>query len=128
MRKIKDNEVIDDMKRINITEKIDPETSAVIQTRQDGVLIIRYLDGGSLVQMPDGTQIQTKKEKDNGTINIITKEGYAPVRIIYDPVKARSKTVIGLGGTDALMGAENIMERSNSGKISEVYLPDKTVV
>ena len=48
--------------------------------------------------------------------------------MIFDPVKARSKTVIGLGGTDALMGSETIMERTNNGKITEVLLPDKTVV
>jgi len=43
-------------------------------------------------------------------------------------VKARAKTVIGLGGTDSLMGTDTIMERSNNGKITEVLLPDKTVV
>ena len=36
--------------------------------------------------------------------------------------------MIGLGGTDALMGVETIMERSNSGHITEVLLPDMTVV
>jgi hypothetical protein len=30
---------------MKITEKIDPETNAVIQTREDGVLTIRYVDG-----------------------------------------------------------------------------------
>jgi hypothetical protein len=50
------------------------------------------------------------------------------VRLIYDPVKARARTIIGLGGTDALMGKDNIMVRSNTGKVSEVLLPDKTVV
>jgi hypothetical protein len=58
----------------------------------------------------------------------VKKEGYTPVRQIYDPVKARAKTIIGLGGTDALMGIENIMERCNDGRITEVLLPDKTVV
>lgn len=43
-------------------------------------------------------------------------------------MKARAKTVIGLGGTDALMGIENIMERCNNGKVTEVLLPDKTIV
>lgn len=43
-------------------------------------------------------------------------------------MKARAKTVIGLGGTDALMGKDLIMERTNNGKISEVLLPDGTVV
>jgi len=59
---------------------------------------------------------------------LITKEGFAPVRIIFDPVKARAKTVIGLGGTDSMMGKDSIMERTNTGKVSEVLLPDKTIV
>ena len=50
------------------------------------------------------------------------------MRIIYDAVKARAKSVIGLGGTDALIGIEKIMERTNNGKLSEVLLPDKTIV
>jgi len=58
---------------------------------------------------------------------IARKEGYAPVRQVYDPVKARARTVIGLGGTDALMGADNLMERTNTGLITEVLLPDGTV-
>lgn len=59
---------------------------------------------------------------------MITKEGFAPVRIVFDPVKARARTVIGLGGADSMMGIENIMERTNNGKVSEVLLPDRTIV
>jgi hypothetical protein len=79
---------------------------------------------------PDGTQILTSKNPDsaNGNITVITKEGYAPVRQIYDAVKARAKSVIGMGGTDALIGIEKIMERSNNGKLTEVLLPDKSIV
>ena len=80
--------------------------------------------------MPDGTNI-LKKKRDNGEagiVTIITKDKFVPVRIIYDPVKARARTIIGLGGTDALMGKDNIMERTNTGRISEVLLPDKTIV
>jgi len=69
----------------------------------------------------------TKKENGN-TVTIISKEGFVPVRLILDPVKARAKTVIGLGGTDSLMGSDNILERSNNGKVTEVLLPDKTIV
>jgi len=36
--------------------------------------------------------------------------------------------VIGLGGADSMMGIENIMERTNNGKVTEVLLPDKTIV
>ena len=59
---------------------------------------------------------------------IITKEGFAPVRQIFDPVKARARTIIGLGGTDSMMGIDTVMERTNDGRITEVLLPDKTVV
>ena len=43
-------------------------------------------------------------------------------------MKARSGTVIGLGGTDALMGKDNIMERSYGGLITDTFLPDRSVV
>jgi hypothetical protein len=56
------------------------------------------------------------------------KEGYAPVKLTFDPVKARAQTIIGLGGADALMGRDGIMERSHGGLISELYLPDSTIV
>lgn len=127
VRKLKDNLVYDEPKRLKISEKIDPETNAVIRVREDGVLTINYIDDKKLVQMPDGTQILTKKENGN-TVTIVSKEGFVPVRLILDPVKARAKTIIGLGGTDSLMGSDNLMERSNNGKITEVLLPDKTIV
>ena len=79
--------------------------------------------------MPDGTEILTKKDPaTQGSIILVTKEGFAPVRQIFDPVKARARTVIGLGGTDSLMGIDTVMERSNNGVITEVLLPDKTVI
>ena len=62
------------------------------------------------------------------TTTLFKKEGYAPVKITSDPVKARSGTIIGLGGTDALMGKDSIMERSYGGLISETYLPDRAIV
>lgn len=91
--------------------------------------MIDYPDETKFITMPDSTRILIKKkEGEAGTITLITKEGFAPVRQAYDPVKARAKTIIGLGGTDAIMGKDQIMERSNNGKVSEVILPDKTVV
>ena len=130
VRKLQDNLVYDEPRRLRINEKVDPETSAHIKVREDGVLTIVYPDERRLVQFPDGTQVLTSKNPDsaNGTITLVTKENYAPVRIIYDAVKARAKSVIGLGGTDALIGIEKIMERTNNGKLSEVLLPDKTIV
>ena len=55
VRKFKDNLVYDEPRRYKIQEKIDPETNAVIQIREDGVLTIRYVDESRLVMMPDGT-------------------------------------------------------------------------
>jgi hypothetical protein len=47
--------VYDEPKRLKITEKVDPETSAIVQVREDGVLTIRYIDDSKLVMLPDGT-------------------------------------------------------------------------
>lgn len=130
IRKFKDNVVYDDPKLVKIQKKVDPETSAQIEIREDGVLVIKYIDDKKLVLMPDGTSILTilGQNSPGGRITIVTKDGYAPVRQVFDPVKARAKTVIGLGGTDSLMGIENLMERTNNGIITEVYLPDRTMV
>ena len=75
----------------------------------------------------DGTEIFQRKEGQT-TITLIKKDGYVTVRQIFDPVKARAKTIIGLGGTDSMMGIETIMERCNDGRVTEILLPDKTVV
>lgn len=130
IRRIKDRIVQDDLERLKIETKIDPETNAKLQIREDGVLVIEYIDQSLLIVMPDGTNILKKKRPDGeaGEVTIITKDGFVPIRQLYDPVKARAKTIIGLGGTDALMGKDQIMERTNNGMISEVLLPDKTIV
>ena len=130
VRKVKDKIVQDEVQKLRIDTKVDPETNAVLKIREDGVLSIEYIDQSLLIVMPDGTNILKKKRPDGeaGTVTLITKDGFVPIRQIYDPVKARARTVIGLGGTDALMGKDQIMERTNTGKISEVLLPDKTVV
>lgn len=49
VRKLKDNLVYDEPKRLKISEKIDPETSANIKVREDGVLTITYIDEKKLV-------------------------------------------------------------------------------
>ena len=130
LRRVKERVVADDAVKLKETVKIDPETNATIKIREDGVLIIEYIDQSSLIVMPDGTNILKKNRSDGekGTVTFITKEGYVPIRQFNDPVKARARTIIGLGGTDALMGKDQIMERSNTGKVTEVLLPDKTIV
>ena len=128
VRKLKDNLVYDEPRRLKLTERVDPETNAVIRVREDGVLTVVYVDGKRVVMLPDGSQICTRKEGADVVITEITKEGYVPVRQVFDAVKARARTVIGLGGTDALMGSDTIMERCNNGKVTEVLLPDRTLV
>lgn len=132
-RNLRQNSVRDLKQRLAIITKIDPESNAIVEIREDGFLRVKYIDRRTLLIMPDNTQILVAKSgpiEDGAamTTTLVKKEGYAPVRIISDPVKARSNTVIGLGGTDALMGKDSIMERSNGGVISEVLLPDRTVV
>ena len=132
-RNVRTKQVKDEAKRLAIHEKIDPETSAVAQIREDGLLKITYIDRKTLLVFPDHSEILITKSgpEEEGsavTTTLYKKEGYAPVRITNDPVKARSGTVIGLGGTDALMGRDNIMERSYGGLITDTFLPDRTVV
>lgn len=132
-RNVRTGVVKDEMQRLSLHEKIDPETNAVVQIREDGMLKIVYPDRRTLLILPDHSEILITKTgpKEEGsavTTTLFKKEGYAPVRITSDPVKARSGTIIGLGGTDALMGKDSIMERSYGGLISETFLPDRSVV
>ena len=62
VRKLRDNSVFDEPKRLKQTEKIDPETNAKIYVREDGVLTINYIDESRLVMFADGTEILTRKE------------------------------------------------------------------
>ena len=55
----KQGDVHDHKVRIELQEKIDPETNSIIKVRKDGVLIVEYEDGSKLVKHHDGTQILT---------------------------------------------------------------------
>jgi hypothetical protein len=44
VRKLKDNVLYDEPKRLKMSEMIDPETNATIRIREDGVLTIVYPD------------------------------------------------------------------------------------
>ena len=119
--------------RLEIHQKVDPETNAIVEVREDGLLKISYADRTTLLVMPDNTKILIKKsnadeEESRVITTLFTKEGYSPVRITNDPVKRRAGTIIGLGGADALMGKDSIMERSNNGIITETLLPDRSVL
>jgi hypothetical protein len=106
---------------------------AVVTIREDGFLKIDYPDKSCLMVMPDHTRIYIQKsaaQDDDAKVvqTMYEKDGYSPVKITYDPIKARAATIIGLGGADALMGREGIMERSHGGLISETFLPDRSVI
>jgi hypothetical protein len=103
----------------------DPETLAKTMIREDLVRVIRYADGSRVTEHADGTKMFTAA--DGNTI-LVENFGFAPVKIIFDPKKARQNTVIGLGSAESGLGAEDLMLRSNDGRICEVYLPDNSVV
>ena len=81
-RKIKDGIILDDEERLRIEQKVDPETNAILQTREDGLLVIDYVDQTKLIVMPDGSNFLCKNRTagESGTVTLITKDGYAPVR------------------------------------------------
>lgn len=79
MRKLRDNSVFDEPRRLKQTEKIDPETNAKVYVREDGVLTIYYIDESRLVMFADGTEILTRKEGQT-VFTLVKKEDYIPVR------------------------------------------------
>ena len=40
---------------------MDPETGAIVNIREDGVLLINYVDGSSLIIFEDDTRINVQK-------------------------------------------------------------------
>lgn len=132
-RNLRTGVVKDEVTRLQINKKVDPETAAVVNIREDGFLKIDYADGSCMMIFADHTKISIQKsandsEESRMVQTYFEKEGYSTVKITYDPVKARSGTMIGLGGADALMGRDGIMERSNGGLLSEVFLPDRSII
>jgi hypothetical protein len=101
--------------------------------REDGFLKVEYVNGNVLIVHADDTRVfMHKSETENEDARVVStffeKEGYSTVKVTYDPIKARAQTIIGLGGADALMGRDGIMERSNGGLITETFLPDRSVI
>ena len=47
---------------MKLNERVDPETNAKVYIRENGVLIIRYVDGSRLVMFADNTEIFTRKD------------------------------------------------------------------
>ena len=77
MRKLRDNTVYDEPRRLKLNEKVDPETNARVTVREDGVLTVRYLDESRLVMFADGTET---------TVNVpFQPDGVKPVMVIDWP-------------------------------------------
>ena len=101
--------------------------------REDGFLKVEYANGNVMMVYQDHTKVFIhKSDMANEDARVVStffeKEGYSSVKVTYDPIKARAQTVIGLGGADALMGRDGVMERSNGGLVSETFLPDRSVI
>jgi len=55
IRRIQDGTIQDELERLKISTKVDPETNATLHIREDGVLHVEYVDETSYLTMPDGT-------------------------------------------------------------------------
>lgn len=62
-RNLRTGVVHDKVNRLKINKKVDPETAAIVSTREDGFLKIDYVDGASLVIFADHTRINVQKSK-----------------------------------------------------------------
>ena len=108
---------------VNCTQIIDPGDGSIIYSREDKVVTIFCRDGRRLALFEDGTIIQSSKDKDEF---IIENDQYSTVRIKYDVYRMRNPIVIGVGSSYASKGANNIFERSYTGRIVETFFEDGT--
>jgi hypothetical protein len=107
------------VEQIETTQASDVETGISYISRADGFRRFDYPDGSKLVIFNDGTHLHTDAKKEVFTI---THASYDKVVITYDFFRARNPGVIGLGSAFASKGKDNLMERSFTGRISEVTL------
>jgi DNA-binding cell septation regulator SpoVG len=114
-----------ELEAIPCARRTDPQLGAKIVIRADQTLVITYKDGSVYVRFRDGTEMLTSRDKD---CTIVEHPDYATVKVIYDQVKMRTDTIIGLGSAYASVGFENLFERSNDGRIVHTLLPDGTKV
>ena len=109
-------------------EHYDPESLSRTIVREDNVKTIIYPDGSRIALHNDGTKIYSSpivKELNHFTIE---NNLYATTEIYYDEVKKRTQTTIAAGSTEALIGSDNLMNRTNDGRLVKIILPDKTIV
>ena len=64
-RNLRTGIVKDDIARLQINKKVDPETGATLNIREDGFLKIDYVDGSSLIIFADHTMINVLKDKND---------------------------------------------------------------
>jgi len=104
MRKTKDSLVYEEISPMLCSWETDPESLAVIMSREDLVMRITYIDGSILTQHADGTIMRISKEGDRIEVR---HKLYAPTIIRYDKIKARQPTIIGLGSNSSALGAND---------------------
>ena len=109
-------------------EHYDPESLSRTIVREDNVKTIIYPDGSRIALHNDGTKIYSSpiiKELNHYTIE---NDSFATTEIYYDEVKKRTQTTIAAGSTEALIGSDNLMNRTYDGRLLKIILPDKTLV
>ena len=110
------------------SEHYDPESLSRTILREDNVKAIQYPDGSKIVLHNDGTKIYTSATVKETHHYLIENDSYATVEIDYDEVKKRTQTTIAAGSTEALIGSDDLMNRTFDGRLSKITLPDKTLV
>ena len=109
---------------IDLHNYYDPVSNTKTTVKEDKTMIINYPDKSTLVIHNDNTKIYISSTVKEVTHYLIEKENLPAIEIFYDEVKKRTKTCIAAGSTEALMGSDNLMDRTYNGRISKVYLPN----
>ena len=110
------------------SEHYDPESLSRTIVREDNIKTIEYPDGSKIVLHNDGTKIYTSATIKELYHYTIENNSFATTEIYYDEVKKRTQTTIAAGSTEALIGSDNLMNRTFDGRLSKIILPDKTLI
>ena len=115
---------ISEREPVDFHNYFDPVSSTKTTVKEDKTMIINYPDKSTYVIHNDNTKIYISPTIKEVTHYLVEKENLPSIEIIYDEVKKRTKTCIAAGSTEALMGSDNLMDRTYNGRISKVYLPN----
>ena len=121
------NDVIEE-EPVYYSEHYDPESLSTTIVREDNVKTIKYPDKSKIVIHNDGTKIYTSPVVKEVMHYLIENDNYATIEITYDEVKKRTQTTIAAGSTEALIGSDNLMNRTYDGRLTKINLPDGTLV